>query len=157
MLIINCNKGRSESEENDICISIINMKTNKKVINYTEFSKEVIPYRRFIEKDNEDLYFFKGNEDKEIHLNIEIFTGKINIDIKPNNNIKQFEFGNKLLYIIPRNTDINIEIKGLINSVYSIHNNYDIYYEKDEILNIGSNYLFNLEKDDVIDIIPEDL
>ena len=153
MLIIKCKKGLNINNRIDICISIINMKTNINEIDYTDFIKEGSQYRRFIKKDNEDLYFFEGNKDEDVYLNIQIFTGNISIDINPNDNIKKFEFGNTLLYIIPRNIDIKLKIKGETNSVYSI---YDNKYAIRESLKIGSNYLLNLGEKNQITIIPRD-
>ena len=155
MLIINCKKGSKASDGSAICISIINMKTNKKEIKYADFNKETLAYRRFIKKDNEDLYLFKGDKEQDIYLNIETFTGEIKIELSPNNNnIKKFEFGNKQLYIIPRNADINIKIKALKNSVYSI---YDNKYAKGDYFKIGSNYLLNLEGNNELTINPRDI
>ena len=155
MLIINCKKGLNIPDGRSLCFSYINMKTNKKIINYTDFIKEAPAYRRFIKKDNEDLYFFKGEKFQEIYLDVEAFTGEIKIDIEIlNGELKKFDYGNKILYIIPRNLDVNLTIKAITNSVYSI---YDNYHPRKGNLKIGSNYLLNIEEhgDDVISIYPE--
>ena len=152
MLIITCKKGKKlKVDGRNVCISIINMKTNIKLINNTDFIKEAPSYRRFIKKDNEDLYLFKGNKDQEIYLNIETFTGEIHIELEQEKDISKFEFENKILYIIPKNTDISLKIKALANSVYSINDN---YYTIERNLKIGSNYLLNLEKN--INLSPKD-
>ena len=153
MLIIRCNNGLNLPQAiGNFCFSYINMKTDKAMINYTDFVNEVTPYRRFIKKGNEDLYFFKGNKEKDIYLNIEKFTGDIKIEINLKD-YKKYEFGNKVLYIIQKNKDINLKIKGLANSVYSISDN---YITVGDYLKIGSNYLFILEKYDEINIDPKD-
>ena len=153
MLIISCKKGVDFPQvDGDFCFSYINMKTDKAIINNTDFVKEVPPYRRFIRKGNEDLYFLKGNKEKDIYLNIETFTGNINIEISPDD-YKKYECGNKLLYIIPQNKDISLKIEGLANSVYSISDN---YITVGDYLKIGSNYLFILDKHDYLNIDPKD-
>ena len=155
MLIINCKNGLKIDEEKDarFCLTYINMKTNNTPKFYNDFFKEVLPYRRFIRKDNEDFYFLKGNEKQEMYLNIETFTGEIKIELESsNNNYFKNEFGNKKLYVFPKNTNIKLKITGLTNSVYSISDN---YYIK-EHLKIGSNYLLSLKEESEMTIIPKD-
>ena len=53
----------------NICSAIINMKTDNKLINNTDFNSAFPPYQRFIRKNNIDKYFLKGT-DNPIHLYI---------------------------------------------------------------------------------------
>ena len=75
---------------------------------------------------------------------IEIYSGELEIKISNNNDLKEYKFKNKLLYIIPSNKDINITIKGSENSIYSIYDNYN-----KEFLPLGFNYLFHLEDNEI--------
>ena len=124
MLLIKCKKGKPDEEDENklICISNINMKTNKKVVNNTEFSEVFHSHPRFIRKNNEDKYFFKG-KDEDFYLYIEALSGYINIEIKPEF-MPILENVNKYLYLITKNMDITVTIKGFDNSVYRIYDNY---------------------------------
>ena len=144
MLLINCKKGiKRNNNIKNICSAYINMRTDNKEINITNFIKENQPFTRFIRKDNTDKYSFKGTNNP-IYLYIETFSGEINVEISPEDDYKKVEIDNKKLYTIPENKNISVTIKGEENSVYTIYDNYNLINNP---LKIGSNYLFNLEED----------
>ena len=154
MLLITCKDGLRDNEKGkDICTFNINMKTNKNEVKNTDFTHVFPPYKRFIRKDNEDKYLFEG-KNHPIYLYIEILSGKINIEINPNNYAQKYENENKILYMIPKNIDIKISIKANENSVYSINDN---YYIKNKNLKIGFNYLLNIENNEEISLFPSDI
>ena len=145
MLLINCKKGLGNT-----CISNINMKTDNKIINITDFNTFYPSYQRFIRKNNKDKYFFKG-KDKPIYLYIETFSGKINVIISPNITfLNPYEEDNRKLYIFGAETDLAFTIEASENSVYLIHN----YNDKE--FQIGSNYLLNIENDKELVLQPKD-
>ena len=151
MLLITCKDGYSNSTRSKkICVFNINMKTDKNYVKNTDFTHVFPPYKRYIRKDNKDKYLFEG-KNHPIYLYIEIFTGKINIEIDPKDCFQKNEKGNKILYKIPEKTDIKITIVAKENSVYSINVK---YYIKNEKLTIGLNYLLNIENNDEISLLP---
>ena len=144
MLLISCKNGfSSKFFGKNVCIANVNMKTNTKYITNTNFNKYYPSYCRFIRKNNEDKFFIEGKKN-QINLVIEIYSGELEIKISNNNDLKEYKFKNKLLYIIPSNKDINITIKGTENSIYSIYDNYN-----KEFLPLGFNYLFHLENNEI--------
>ena len=76
MLLINCKKGLilDNNDQRYICTLSINMKTDNRLINNTDFHLALPPYQRFIRKDNVDKYFLKGTNNP-IHLHIEKIVG----------------------------------------------------------------------------------
>ena len=148
MLLIKCNKGivDEEDESKRICISNINMKTDKKVVNNTEFEEIFLSHPRFIRKNNEDKYLFKGKENEDYYLYIEALSGNIKITINPE--LKPIlEKDNKYLFFITKNKDITVTIKGSENAVYRIYDNEVINQLK--IFQIGYNYLFFIDDDEI--------
>ena len=144
MLLITCENGINNNILDNICSAYINMKTDKKAINYTDFTLKQPPYQRFIKKDNEDKYFLKPSKNP-IHLYIEKITGDFSIVINgKDNKYKEYSKGNKNFFIIPENIDVNIKIKAKENSFYSINANFN---NKKEYFSIGYNYLLNIEND----------
>ena len=138
MLLITCEEGLMISyiDARVICSTIINMKTNNKLINNTAFNYALPPYQRFIRKDNVDRYFIRGTDDP-IHLYIEKVSGEITVNV--NNNIVSENFK-----IIKANEDIEITITAKKNSIYSINNNY--HSQENFNFFIGFNYMIKLEK-----------
>ena len=141
MLLITCKKGLNIPNDRSLCSAYINMKTDKKFVNYTDFTKEKPPYHRFIRQNNEDKYFLQ-NSDNEIQLYIEEITGNISIEINgKKNNYQKYIEGNKYFYVIPNSIDANIIIKANENSFYSMNGNFN---NKKEIFTIGYNYLMSI-------------
>jgi hypothetical protein len=150
MLLITCEEGLTIShlDKRKICSSMINMKTNGKLINNTDFNFALPPYQRYIRKNNVDKYYLRGT-DVPIHLNIETVSGDINVKINKDSNKIKNNF-----YEIDKNEDIEITITAKKNSIYSINNN----YHSQEIFSfhIGFNYVMKLEKDKEIALTPND-
>ena len=153
MLLIHCVTGIND----EYCISSVNMKTDTKYINSTDFFKEFPPNPRFLPKNDKDKYFLKGNNNPKL-LFIELFSGSVDVEIEPN--IELVNIANKsnyYLYSLPENKDYKITVTAEENAVYMINDNSNIINNK--ILYIGSNSLFNLEKGktiefDIKDILP---
>ena len=142
MLLITCKNGINTADSKSICSLNTNMKTDKKFVNYTDFTIEKPPYCRFIRQDNEDKYFLQKS-DNQIQLYIEKITGDISIEINgKKDNYQEYSQGNKYFFIIPKNKDSNIIIKANKNSFYSINGNYN---NKKEIFTIGYNYLMSID------------
>ena len=148
ILLITCEKGLvlNKLDGRNVCSSSINMKTDKKLINITDFNKALPPYQRLIKKNNVDTYFLKGTKNP-IHLSIEIIAGNIKIVINHKN---YEEIENKKFYIIESNKDTEITIKGLKNSIYSISDNYIIQHNFQ--FHLGYNYLLKLGKKETINL-----
>ena len=144
MLIITCRNGIKNMFIDKLCSVNINMKTDKKVLNYTDFTLTQPPYQRYIRKNNEDKYFLRRS-DNPIHLYIEKITGDFSIEINgKDNNYKKYSKENKYFFLIPENIDVNIKIKAKDNSFYSINANFN---NKIEYFSIGYNYLLNVENE----------
>ena len=141
MLLIKCEAGLrlSHLDRRSMCSSIINMKTDNKLIDNTAFNLALPPYQRFIIKNNIDRYLIRGT-DYPIHLYIEKISGDIEIEIDQKYTTIKDNF-----YIIKSNKDTEITITANKNSIYSINNNYQS--EGDFAYRIGYNYVMNLEKD----------
>ena len=152
MLLITCKNGININKLNNvrICSASINMKTDSKEINNTDFHLSLPPYQRFIRKNNKDVYFLKGRKNP-IHLYIEKTAGDISIEIDP----KPKEIEKKNFYVIEKETDTYITITGLENSVYSINDNY-LYEDIENVFLIGYNYLFKLGGDMSINFLPQE-
>ena len=145
MLLISCVKSLNE---NRTCISTINMKTDSKFINNTDFFKEFPSSRKFLSKNDKDKYFLKGNN-KEKLLYIELFSGSVEVNIEPK--MELLEMAKKSgyqLYSIPENKDINITVTAKENSIYMINDNYNI--KNNNNLYIGSNSLLNLGGNEIV-------
>ena len=144
MLLITCINGIKNKYIDNLCAVNINMKTNKKMVNFTDYTLMEPPYQRFISKNNEDKYFIERSNNP-IHLYIEKITGNFIIEINgKENNYKKYSEGNKYFFLIPKNTDVNIKIKAKDNSFYSLNANFN---NKKEYFSIGYNYLLSLEND----------
>ena len=144
MLLINCHNGINEE---NTCVSIINMKTDLKYVNNTDFFREFPPARKFLLKNDKDKYFSKGNKNKKL-LYIELFSGDIEVKIEPE--VYPEEMTKKsgyYLYSISENKDINITITAKENAVYMINDN---SYIKNNGLYIGSNSLLNIDEGEIV-------
>ena len=142
MLLITCEDGLKLKLIGQICSSIINMKTDNKIINNTEFNSALPPYLRFIREKNVDKYLIKATNNP-IHLYIEKITGDISININQNNKTIEDNF-----YVIESDEDTVITITGNKNSIYSINDNY--HNPKEFTFHVGFNYLIKLEKEQKI-------
>ena len=152
MLLISCVKSLNEERT---CTSTINMKTDSKYVNNTDFFKEFPSSRKFLSKNDKDKYFLKGNN-KEKLLYIELFSGSVEINIEPK--MELLEMAKKSgyqLYSIPENKDINITVTAKENSIYMINDNYNI--KNNNNLYIGSNILLNLGKEEIVEFKVNDL
>ena len=152
MLLISCVRSLNEDST---CISTINMKTNLKFINNTDFFKEFPSSRKFLSKNDKDKYFLKGNN-KEKLLYIELFSGNVEVNIEPK--MELLEMAKKSgyqLYSIPENKDINITVTAKENSIYMINDNYNI--KNNNNLYIGSNSLLNIGKNETVKFEVNDL
>ena len=89
MLIIECKNGGYE-ESRYACIFSVNMKIDKNNIILRDFNKDSLPYIRYINKNEENTYLFKSYKDEyisfiPIYLNIETYSGNIEIECSLNN------------------------------------------------------------------------
>ena len=138
ILLITCEKGF----HNNLCGVNVNMRTDKTLFYINEYNRINPPLFTFIGKNNENKFLFSG-ENKPIFLNIQTFSGKIEIksDIKFKNDSKNVQ----LLYP-DIESKFNITIKALEDSVYSIYDYYPKYEKEKNSLRIGGNYLLNIEE-----------
>ena len=107
-----------------------------------DYSQNNAPLYKFIRKDEETKYLFKGI-DEMVYLNIEIISGDIDIQINPKENECYIQ-ENKKIYIFPENKDVYVTIKGKNNSIYLIQDINPLVFTED-IINSGANYFLNLE------------
>ena len=150
MLLIKCEKGIAFNNKK-LCFIKEDMILDKNTINMNGYNEFNHPLYKYIRKDEENNYFFKGTDNK-IYLNVETFSGNISITTNPKEN--QFiGNGNKKLYIFEENKDINITIKGSNNSIYLINDIYPLIYDE-HIINSGANYFLNIEKDNELILEP---
>lgn len=151
MLLIKCKEG-IEFLERNLCAVNVNMKTDKNKIYLTDFNDYNAGNFRFIAKDSQNSFYFKG-DDKIKYLNIEVFSGDIDITLSINQYDK-YEINNKKLFIIPKNVPFDITLKGKENSVYSIYDYHSDFLESG-FDQVGLNYL-HIIKDDNITFMPLD-
>ena len=98
MLLITCINGIKNEYINNLCAVNINMKTDKKIVDFTDYTLMEPPYQRFIRKSNEDKYFIKRSN-SPIHLYIEKIIGNFIIEINgKENNYKKYSEGNKYFF-----------------------------------------------------------
>lgn len=151
MLLIHCVTGLN----GEYCISNINMKTNTKYINNTDFFKEFPSRGKFLAKNDIDKFFLQGNDNKK-HLFIEIFSGSVEVEIEPEKGLVNKTNNNSYyLYSLNEKEDFNITITAKENAFYMINDNSNIINNK--IFYIGSNSLLNLEKDKTIEFEMKDI
>ena len=115
LLLLYCDKYFNEY----YCGSNQNIYSDKDV----SFLEENNIYTRYSRKNNEEKFKInqKYNKDtKTIYLNVEKFTGDIDITIN-SNNYKKYNYENKKLFVITgENIEFEFYIKANLNSVYSI-------------------------------------
>ena len=138
-ILIKCEEGL-KSDETFICVMKLNIYTDKNTIIMNDKNLTNIPLFKYISKNNIHNYSFKSNND--IYLSIDLFSGKISINSNQKN--KPFNvYDNKKIYKFPMLKEVNLQIKGLENSFYSIY----IYNINDNSkakpFIVGSNYLFD--------------
>ena len=137
LLLLYCDKYFNEY----YCGSNQNIYSDKDV----SFLEENNIYTRYSRKNNKEQFKInqKYNKDtKTIYLNVEKFTGDIDITIN-SNNYKKYNYENKKLFVITgENIEFEFYIKANLNSVYSIS-----YTTKENIgpFMPGANYLLNLK------------
>ena len=136
-ILIKCEEGL-KSDETFICVMKLNIYTNKNKIIMNDKNLTNIPLFKYISKYNFHNYSFKSNND--IYLSVDLFAGKISINPK----IKPFnEYENKKIYKFPGCKEVNLIIKGLENSFYSIYIYNINENSKANPFIVGSNYLFD--------------
>lgn len=167
LLLIKCEKG-IDFNGNKSCLIKEDMIVDKDIIDMTGFSEANPPLYKYISKDEVNIYSFKEvekseiSEDseesekseeepeeeskEEIYLNIETISGKIDIEVNSKEEFKQYEKGNKKLYIFPKNKDFQITIKGVNNSVYLFQDIYPMILNEN-LINVGANYFINLKNE----------
>ena len=150
ILLIKCEKGITINNKK-LCFIKEDMSFDKTTINMNGYKQLNHPLYKYIRKDEENKYFFKGTNNK-IYLNVETFSGQISITTNPKEN-QVFENGNQKLYIFEENKDLNISIQGSNNSIYLINDIYPLIYDK-QIINSGANYFLNIDKDNELILEP---
>ena len=133
MLLIKCIKGTKIDDLENVCKIISSMRVYQDIIYDNDIYK-------FIEKNEENNFLIPKNGEK-IYLNIEIISG--NILINSNTTYEYYQNGNKRLYIFSEDKNVNITIKALENSVYTIYNYYDIILRNSK-LPVGKNHFLTL-------------
>ena len=152
ILLIKCNKGTTFNGKK-LCFIREDILIDKNIINMSGYSELNHPLYKYIRKDDENKYFFKGTKNK-IYLNLETFSGLISISTNPKE--KQIIVNrNKKLYIFDEDKDINITIKGYNNSIYLINDIYPLIYDE-QIINSGANYFLNIDKENDLILEPLD-
>ena len=152
IILIECKKGL-KGENYSMCVTTINIYTDKTIFYiYNDIDKITnIPLYKFIKKNNENIYCFQGRNDT--YLNIEIFSGNIEINTSFNNDdYTLINDDNKKIYIISKKDNFNITIKGNEDTFYSIYDYYDLYI-KQNITLVGGNYFFKLDKEKTFNIL----
>ncbi len=142
ILLIKCKKGL-EIDKHNYCGVNVNIKTEKNKINNIYFKEIDREIYRYIRKDDINKYFFRQTN-IPIYLNIEIISG--NIEINPSLIYEFYESENKKLYIFNENRELDISIKGLTDSIYSIIDYNEMKYNYNNRVFVGLNYIFNISK-----------
>ena len=141
ILLIKCEKGINSNGKKSCDLSE-NILNDKNKLNMIDYSQNNAPLYKFIRKDEETKYLFKGI-DEMVYLNIEIISGDIDIQINSEENESYIQ-ENKNIYIFPENKDVDITIRGKNNSIYLIQDINPLVFTEN-IINSGANYFFNLE------------
>ena len=154
--LLTCEEGFQEDENSkEWCMA--------SYVSYTNKDKIPIQGYAFVyEREGDENHFypflyneFKPETDKEVFIDVKIFTGDVSVTINKEN-YKSYEYqSNKVYYILPEN-DLELTIKANINSIFSIEVFTDeSSYPIKNAFNIGEgNYLFKFDNNDTMDLYP---
>ena len=154
--LLTCEEGFQEDENSkEWCMA--------SYVSYTNKDKIPIQGYAFVyEREGDENHFypflyneFKPETEKEVFIDIKIFTGDVSVTINKEN-YKYYEYKrNKVYYILPEN-DLELTIKANINSIFSIEVFTDeSSYPIKNAFNIGEgNYLFKFDNKDTMDLYP---